>query len=136
MADQPVDDVVDLGQVDRVNAARRQLGGHALGSIALCQSLGVDVEVACAALQEFAGVKRRQEVRGEVAGMIVVDDFAHHPTAVRETLGAMRVRYPDRELWAVFEPRTNTSRRRFFEDAYIEALSGADRVVLAGVYRT
>ena len=125
---------------DRLGRAKLPMHGrhnleNALGSIALCQALGVDVEDACAALQEFAGVKRRQEVRGEVAGMVVVDDFAHHPTAVRETLGAMRVRYPDRELWAVFEPRTNTSRRRFFEDAYIEALSGADRVVVAGVYR-
>jgi UDP-N-acetylmuramate: L-alanyl-gamma-D-glutamyl-meso-diaminopimelate ligase len=125
---------------ERLGRARVPLHGrhnleNTLGSIALCHELGVDVEAACAALEEFRGVKRRQEVRGEVAGMVVVDDFAHHPTAVRETLAAMRTRYPGRELWAVFEPRTNTSRRRFFEDDYVEALAGADRVVIAGVYR-
>ncbi len=67
--------------------------------------------------------------------MLVVDDFAHHPTAVRETIAAMRARFSDRVLWAVFEPRTNTSRRRFFEDAYVDALAGADGVVIAGVFR-
>lgn len=124
---------------DRLGRVRVPLHGthnleNALGSIALCHALGVDVETSGAALAEFKGVKRRQEVRGEAGGMVVIDDFAHHPTAVRETLAAMRTRYPDRELWAVFEPRTNTSRRRFFEDDYVEALSGADRVVIAGVY--
>ena len=125
---------------ERLARARVPLHGrynveNVLGSIALCVSLGVDAEIACSALEQFAGVKRRQELRGEVGGMVVIDDFAHHPTAVRETLAAMRTRFPDRELWAVFEPRTNTSRRRYFEDDYVEALSGADRVVLADVYR-
>ncbi|MBW2413140.1 MAG: UDP-N-acetylmuramate:L-alanyl-gamma-D-glutamyl-meso-diaminopimelate ligase [Deltaproteobacteria bacterium] len=125
---------------ERLARARVPLHGrhnveNVLGSIALCTSLGVDPETACSALELFAGVKRRQELRGEVGGMAVIDDFAHHPTAVRETLASMRTRFPDRELWAVFEPRTNTSRRRHFEDDYVEALSGADRVVLAGVYR-
>ena len=98
--------------------------------------MGVGLEASAAALLEYSGVKRRQEVRGEVSGMVVVDDFAHHPTSVRDTVGAMRARYPDREIWAVFEPRTNTSRRRFFEDEYVEALAGADRVVIAGVYNS
>jgi UDP-N-acetylmuramate: L-alanyl-gamma-D-glutamyl-meso-diaminopimelate ligase len=125
---------------DRMGRTRVPLHGrhnveNVLGSIALCHALGVDVDASCAALEEFKGVKRRQDVRGEAGGMIVIDDFAHHPTAVRETLAAMRTRYRKRELWAVFEPRTNTSRRRYFEDEYIEALSGADRVVVAGVYR-
>jgi len=108
---------------------------NALGALAICRHLGVGVEEALEALSGFEGVKRRQEIRGEAAGMIVVEDFAHHPTAVFETIAALRTRYPKRTLWAIFEPRTNTSRRRFFEDAYVEALSGADRVVVAGVYR-
>jgi len=86
-------------------------------------------------MKSFRGVRRRQEVRGEQAGFVVVDDFAHHPTSVRETVAAMRARYPDRRLWAIYEPRTQTSRRRFFEDAYVDALEDADRVVIAGVFR-
>jgi len=108
---------------------------NALGALAICHHLGVGVEEGLGALSGFEGVKRRQEVRGEAAGVIVVEDFAHHPTAVSETITALRTRYPGRVLWAIFEPRTNTSRRRFFEDAYVEALSGADRVVVADVYR-
>jgi UDP-N-acetylmuramate: L-alanyl-gamma-D-glutamyl-meso-diaminopimelate ligase len=108
---------------------------NVLGAFALCHGLGVPAEAIAAALEEFRGVRRRQELRGEAAGMLVFDDFAHHPTAVRETLAAFRARYPEHQLWAVFEPRTNTSRRRFFESAYAEALGEADRVVLAGVYR-
>ena len=107
---------------------------NALAALAAATGLGVPLAEAVDALRRVRGVKRRQEVRGEADGMIVIDDFAHHPTAVRETLAAMRTRYSKRELWAVFEPRTNTSRRRFFEDEYVEALSGADRVVIAGVY--
>ena len=71
----------------------------------------------------FQGVKRRQEVRGEVGGVLVIDDFAHHPTAVRETIAAMRQRYPDRRLWAVFEPRSNTSRRNIHQDEYADGAS-------------
>jgi UDP-N-acetylmuramate: L-alanyl-gamma-D-glutamyl-meso-diaminopimelate ligase len=106
-----------------------------LGAVALCAGLDVAPEAAAAALAEFRGVRRRQQVRGEAAGLVVVEDFAHHPTAVRETLAAMRDRFDGRTLWAVFEPRTNTSRRRHFEEAYADALAGADRVVVAGVYR-
>jgi UDP-N-acetylmuramate: L-alanyl-gamma-D-glutamyl-meso-diaminopimelate ligase len=123
-----------VGQV-RVPMHGRHNVENVLGAVAVCSSLGVDVEKAAAALAEFKGVRRRQQLRGEAAGMIVVEDFAHHPTAVRENLAAMRARFPDRRLWAVFEPRTNTSRRRFFEDDFSDALSGADQVVLAGVYR-
>jgi UDP-N-acetylmuramate: L-alanyl-gamma-D-glutamyl-meso-diaminopimelate ligase len=108
---------------------------NVLGALAICHHLGVDVEEGLEALAGFQGVKRRQEVRGEAAGMIVVEDFAHHPTEVSETVAALRTRYPRRRLWAIFEPRTNTSRRRYFENAYVEALAGADRVVVADVYR-
>jgi UDP-N-acetylmuramate: L-alanyl-gamma-D-glutamyl-meso-diaminopimelate ligase len=83
----------------------------------------------------FKGVKRRQELRGEAAGMAVIDDFAHHPTAVRETIAAIRSRYPERRLFAILEPRTNTSRRRFFETDFADALAAADEVLLAGVFK-
>ncbi|MCH8887600.1 MAG: UDP-N-acetylmuramate--L-alanine ligase [SAR324 cluster bacterium] len=84
-----------------------------------------------AALDAFKGVRRRQEVRGVADGVTVVDDFAHHPTAVRLTVEAMRGRYPGRRLWAVFEPRSFTARGGRFQREFTEALAGADRVVLA-----
>jgi UDP-N-acetylmuramate: L-alanyl-gamma-D-glutamyl-meso-diaminopimelate ligase len=108
---------------------------NCLGALAVCVGLGVAPEAVAAALAAFQGVKRRQEVRGTAGGMTVIDDFAHHPTAVRETIAAVRAAYPGARLFAIFEPRTNTSRRRFFERDYVDALSGADEVVLAGVYR-
>ncbi len=86
------------------------------------------------ALAGFSGVRRRQEVVGEFGGVLVVDDFAHHPTAVRETIGAIRSRFPGRPVTAVFEPRSNTSRRKVFQKEFAEALAGADAVVLAGVF--
>ena len=108
---------------------------NVLGALAVCASLGVDPEVAAAAMASFAGVKRRQELRGEAAGMAVIDDFSHHPTAVRETIAAIRSRYPERRLFAILEPRTNTSRRRFFETDFADALAAADEVLLAGVFK-
>ncbi|MGE5663514.1 MAG: UDP-N-acetylmuramate--L-alanine ligase [Deltaproteobacteria bacterium] len=86
------------------------------------------------ALAGFSGVRRRQEVVGEFGGVLVVDDFAHHPTAVRETIGAIRARFPGRPVTAVFEPRSNTSRRKVFQKEFAEALGQADAVVLAGVF--
>src|SRR5204862_7289963 len=78
---------------------------NALGAIALARGLGLGVEEINAALAGFAGVRRRLEVKGEVNGVLVVDDFAHHPTAVAGTLAAARARWPGRRLWALFEPR-------------------------------
>jgi UDP-N-acetylmuramate-alanine ligase len=75
------------------------------------------------------------EVRGESGGVTIVDDFAHHPTAIRETIQAARLRWPGRRLWAVVEPRSNTMRRKVFESALPTALSGADAVVLGPVNR-
>ena len=75
------------------------------------------------------------EPLGEPGGVLVVEDFAHHPTAVRSTVAALRERYPTRRLWAVFEPRTNTSRRRIFQQAYAGSFEGADQVVVAAVHR-
>ncbi|MCB9777846.1 MAG: UDP-N-acetylmuramate:L-alanyl-gamma-D-glutamyl-meso-diaminopimelate ligase [Alphaproteobacteria bacterium] len=79
----------------------------------------------------FRGIKRRQEVLGEPGGVTVIDDFAHHPTAVRVTLDALRMRFGGRRLWAIFEPRSNTSRRNVFQDAYADAFGAADIVVIA-----
>lgn len=104
---------------------------NALAALAVACERGVAPHDAAAALAAFRGVRRRQEVRGEAGGVTVLDDFAHHPTAVRETLQAMRDRYPGRRVWAVFEPRTNTSRRKVFQRDYVAALSGADRVVIS-----
>jgi UDP-N-acetylmuramate: L-alanyl-gamma-D-glutamyl-meso-diaminopimelate ligase len=107
---------------------------NALGAIALVRSLGLsDTEIA-RALPRFAGVKRRMEVKGEKDGILVVDDFAHHPTAVAGTLQAARSRFPGRRLWALFEPRSNTAGRKMFEDEYAEAFAAADAVVLAPVF--
>ena len=103
---------------------------NALGALATVSELGVPLEDAAAALARFQGVKRRQEVRGEARGVVVVDDFAHHPTAVRGGIGALRARFPGRRLIAVFEPRTNTSRRAIFQADYARAFDDADRVVV------
>jgi UDP-N-acetylmuramate: L-alanyl-gamma-D-glutamyl-meso-diaminopimelate ligase len=108
---------------------------NCLGALAVCAGLGVAPDAVAAALRGFQGVKRRQEVRGTAGGVTVIDDFAHHPTAVRETIAAVRAAHPGARLVAIFEPRTNTSRRRFFERDYVDALARADEVVLAGVYR-
>jgi len=106
---------------------------NAVAAIAVADALGVPPAEAIAALPAFRGVKRRQEVRGEVRGIVVLDDFAHHPTAVRETVAAVRSRYSGRRLIAVFEPRTNTSRRKVFQADYATAFDGADLVVIAAV---
>ena len=87
------------------------------------------------ALTRFAGVARRQELRGEVNGIKVIDDFGHHPTAIRETLFALRHQYPEQKIWAIFEPRSNTTRRAIFQTALPEALKFADGVILARVAR-
>ena len=107
---------------------------NALGVLLAAREIGLGWEEAAAALAEFRGVRRRQEVVGETKGVTVIDDFAHHPTAVAETLRALRLRYPGRRLRAVFEPRSNTSRRRVFQREYCDALSLADESVLARVF--
>ena len=87
------------------------------------------------ALMTFTGIRRRQEVRGEAGGVTVIDDFGHHPTAIAQTLEGLRVKYPKGKLWAVFEPRSNTTRRAVFQDVLPKAFAGADGVVLAKVAR-
>lgn len=103
---------------------------NAVGVYAAAISLGLAPEQIAEGFRSFKGVKRRQEVRGEIDGVLVIDDFAHHPTAVRETIEGIRLRYPDRRLWAVFEPRSNTSRRNIHQEAYALAFDGAARVSL------
>jgi UDP-N-acetylmuramate: L-alanyl-gamma-D-glutamyl-meso-diaminopimelate ligase len=122
----------ELGRA-RVPLYGRHNVANALGALATALSLGAPFAGAAAALARFQGVRRRQEVRGTVRGVTVLDDFAHHPTAVRETIAGMRERYPDRRLVAVLEPRSNTSRRAIFQGDFVDALSGADRAVIAVV---
>jgi UDP-N-acetylmuramate: L-alanyl-gamma-D-glutamyl-meso-diaminopimelate ligase len=104
---------------------------NALAALACVEGLGVPLPDACAALAGYRGVKRRQEIRGEAGGVTVIDDFAHHPTAVRVTIEATRARFPGKRLVAVFEPRSNTSRRRVFQEEYAAAFGGADLAVIA-----
>jgi UDP-N-acetylmuramate: L-alanyl-gamma-D-glutamyl-meso-diaminopimelate ligase len=92
--------------------------------------LGLTPEAIASGFSTFQGVKRRQEIRAEPGGVMVIDDFAHHPTAVRQTLEGIRLRYPDRRLWAVFEPRSNTSRRNIHQAEYTRSFDGADRVMI------
>src|SRR6267142_1622450 len=107
---------------------------NALGAIIVAEELGIENKDIQRALTSFKSVKRRLELRGEVNGVRVYDDFAHHPTAVHETLRAIRERFPDQRIWAVFEPRSQTCRRRIFEPAFIESFAPADAVVIARVY--
>ena len=94
---------------------------------------GVAPEVIQTALTSFEGIARRQEVRGKARGVTVIDDFGHHPTAIRETLSALRYRYPGHRLWAIFEPRSNTTRRAIFQQELPEALQLADGVFIAEI---
>jgi UDP-N-acetylmuramate: L-alanyl-gamma-D-glutamyl-meso-diaminopimelate ligase len=103
---------------------------NAVGVYAAARSLGLSARQIDRGFASFRGVKRRQEVRSEIGGVLVIDDFAHHPTAVRETIDAIRLRYPDRRLWAVFEPRSNTSRRNIHQQEYADAFDGAARATL------
>ena len=108
---------------------------NATAAAALAAGQGVPVEAITEALATFESVKRRLEVRAEVDGVTIIDDFAHHPTAIRETLKALREAYPKSRLWAVLEPRSNTLRRNVFERELVESLRLADCMVLAGVFR-
>jgi UDP-N-acetylmuramate: L-alanyl-gamma-D-glutamyl-meso-diaminopimelate ligase len=108
---------------------------NALGVATLASAIGVPLEGTIQAFASFQGVRRRQEVIAEGRGFTVIDDFAHHPTAVAATVAALRARYPKRKLWALFEPRSNTTRRRVFQDAFAAAFAGVDRVTFGAVHR-
>jgi UDP-N-acetylmuramate: L-alanyl-gamma-D-glutamyl-meso-diaminopimelate ligase len=100
----------------------------------LLKELGLPLHAIEAGIASFEGVRRRQEVFAELGGVTLVDDFAHHPTAVQVTIEAVRQRFAGRRLWAVFEPRSATSRRKVFQDRYTWAFTGAHQVIIADVY--
>ena len=108
---------------------------NATAAAALAAGQGIPLAAIQNALASFRSVKRRLEVCAEVNGITIIDDFAHHPTAIRETLRALRARYPGRRLWAVLEPRSNTLRRNVFQQELVESLTVADQVILAQVYQ-
>jgi UDP-N-acetylmuramate: L-alanyl-gamma-D-glutamyl-meso-diaminopimelate ligase len=108
---------------------------NATAAAALAFGCGITKDAIIEALKTFKSVKRRLEVRAEIGGITVIEDFAHHPTAIRETLRALRAVYPNARLWAVLEPRSNTLRRKVLEADLIASLRMADRVVLAGIYQ-
>ena len=121
---------------ERIDRLKIALPGehNALNALAVyieCRELGLTPDEIKSGLASFRGIKRRQEERGEVRGVLVIDDFAHHPTAVKETIKALRSKYEGRRLIAVFEPRSATSRRKVFQREYAEAFDAADEVMIA-----
>jgi UDP-N-acetylmuramate: L-alanyl-gamma-D-glutamyl-meso-diaminopimelate ligase len=102
-----------------------------LGASALALFAGVPIEASTQVITDFEGIKKRQELVGESRGITVIDDFAHHPTAVRHALAAVRAQYPERRIWALFEAKSNTSRRSTFQDVYPSSFEDADIVVLS-----
>ncbi|WP_038171626.1 UDP-N-acetylmuramate:L-alanyl-gamma-D-glutamyl-meso-diaminopimelate ligase [Verrucomicrobium sp. BvORR106] len=106
---------------------------NAAMAICVARFAGLSDDEIRAALLEFRGVKRRQTERGQVHGITIIDDFGHHPTAIRETLRGLRQKYPQSRLWALFEPRSNTSRRNTLQGELIEALKEADGSIIAAV---
>jgi len=108
---------------------------NALAVIACAKHCGLKNHQIQAAFDTFKGIKRRMEVRGIAGGVTVVDDFGHHPTAIRETLRALRIKHPKQKVWAIFEPRSNTTRRKIFQNELVTAFADADAVVLSQIAR-
>ena len=109
---------------------------NATAAAAMAARCGVSREQVQAALRTFKSVKRRLEVKAQVNGVTIIDDFAHHPTAIAGTLTALRARYPGARLWAILEPRSNTLRRNVFQEQLANSLALADEVVVAGVFKS
>jgi UDP-N-acetylmuramate: L-alanyl-gamma-D-glutamyl-meso-diaminopimelate ligase len=109
---------------------------NATAAAALAAAYGISKPEIAAALKTFKSVKRRLEVKAQVNDIIIIDDFAHHPTAIAETLKALRARYADARLWAVLEPRSNTLRRRVLQSDLARSLALADEIIVAGVFRS
>jgi UDP-N-acetylmuramate: L-alanyl-gamma-D-glutamyl-meso-diaminopimelate ligase len=109
---------------------------NALAAIAVGTRVGISQQTLAEGLRQFKGIKRRLETVGVANGVTVLDDFAHHPTAVHETLSALRTGYPGRRVWAVFEPRSASSCRRVFQADFAKAFGAADEIVLAAVFRS
>jgi UDP-N-acetylmuramate: L-alanyl-gamma-D-glutamyl-meso-diaminopimelate ligase len=108
---------------------------NALAVVAAAKHCGLANKQIQSAFETFRGIKRRMEVRGIAGGVTVIDDFGHHPTAIRETLRALRLKYPSQKLWAIFEPRSNTTRRNVFQAELAESFAQADGVVVSQVAR-
>jgi UDP-N-acetylmuramate: L-alanyl-gamma-D-glutamyl-meso-diaminopimelate ligase len=125
---------VERGRI-RLPMAGRHNVLNALAAVAIAHGRGIPREAIEEALVTFRGVARRMQVRGEAAGVTVVDDFAHHPTAIRATIEGARSRWPGRRIWAAFEPRSNTMRRRILEQDLADALASADGAILGAVNR-
>ncbi len=133
--DEEEDDLVE-GKVSHVESVL--VGEHNLynqvAAVAALERQGLTPEALAKGFSSFGGVKRRQEVIGEPRRITVLDDFAHHPTAVKVTLEALRLRFGKRRMWAIFEPRSATSRRKVFQEAYAAAFGAADVVIVAGAH--
>jgi UDP-N-acetylmuramate: L-alanyl-gamma-D-glutamyl-meso-diaminopimelate ligase len=108
---------------------------NALAVVAAAKHCGLKNQQIQAAFDTFKGIKRRMEIRGIAGGVTVLDDFGHHPTAIRETLSALRIKYPTQKVWAIFEPRTNTTRRNIFQAELAGAFADADAVVVSQIAR-
>jgi UDP-N-acetylmuramate: L-alanyl-gamma-D-glutamyl-meso-diaminopimelate ligase len=108
---------------------------NALAVIAVAKHCGLSNKPIQSAFDTFKGIKRRMEIRGIAGGVTVMDDFGHHPTAIRETLRALRIKYPREKIWAIFEPRSNTTRRRVFQEELASSFADADAVVISAVAR-
>ena len=108
---------------------------NALAVVGCAKHCGLKNHQIQSAFDSFKGIKRRMEVRGIAGGVTVVDDFGHHPTAIRETLRALRIKYPHQKLWAIFEPRSNTTRRKVFQNELVKAFDDADAVVVSEIAR-
>lgn len=119
----------------RLSATGRHNVLNALAAVIVAQGRGIRRESLQEALSTFRSVKRRMDVKGEVDGILIVDDFAHHPTAVKATIEAARLRWPSKRLWAVLEPRSNSMRRKVFQDALPQSLALGDKVLLGSVHR-
>jgi UDP-N-acetylmuramate: L-alanyl-gamma-D-glutamyl-meso-diaminopimelate ligase len=119
----------------RMPIAGRHNVMDALAAVALAYGRGVECDAIERAMATFQSVRRRMEIKGEAGGVLIVEDFAHHPTAIKLTLEAARTRWPGRKLWAAIEPRSNTMRRKVFQDVLPEALSVADAIVIGPVNR-
>jgi UDP-N-acetylmuramate: L-alanyl-gamma-D-glutamyl-meso-diaminopimelate ligase len=149
-ADWRADDVQTADGVTRFSVRRKDavygrfesplLGVHnvrnALAAIAVGAHRGLDAATLAEGLRTFRGIKRRLETVGVARDVTILDDFAHHPTAVHETLSALRAGYPGRRIWAVFEPRSASSCRRVFQDDFARAFGPADEIVVAAVFRS